>query len=265
MVMFNFKKRLSSMMKVDFRRMFTMPIYYLLVGISFIIPILILVMTTLMVGTESTDPVTGEVTIMEPIFTNVWQAIGSVSNTNQAGMSLDLTTMCNINMMFFAIAVLVCIFVSEDFKSGYCKNLFTVRSNKVDYVISKTLVGFVGGASMIIAYFIGALIGGAIAKLSFELIDVNITNIIMSMISKLFLVLIFSSIFLLASVIGKAKTWLSIIVSIGISMLMFTMIPMISPLDSTIINVVLCLVGGLLFSIGLGIISNTILKKTRLV
>ena len=118
---------------------------------------------------------------------------------------------------------------------------------------------------MIIAYFIGALIGGAIAKLSFELIDVNITNIIMSMISKLFLVLIFSSMFLLASVIGKAKTWLSIIVSIGISMLMFTMIPMISPLDSTIINVVLCFVGGLLFSIGLGIISNTILKKTRLV
>ena len=49
------------------------------------------------------------------------------------------------------------------------------------------------------------------------------------------------------------------------SMLMFMMVPIISPLDSTIINVIFSFVGGLLFSIGLGVVSNKILNKTRLV
>lgn len=43
------------------------------------------------------------------------------------------------------------------------------------------------------------------------------------------------------------------------------MVPMITPLDSTILNVILCLAGGLLFSFGIGAISNVILKKTSLV
>lgn len=48
-------------------------------------------------------------------------------------------------------------------------------------------------------------------------------------------------------------------------MLLFTMIPMICPLDSTIMNVILALAGGTLFSVGIGAISNLILNKTSLV
>ena len=59
--------------------------------------------------------------------------------------------------------------------------------------------------------------------------------------------------------------WLSMILSFGASMLLFTMIPMITPLDSNITNVMLCLIGGILFSVGIGAISNTVLKKTSLV
>ncbi len=261
---FSFKKRLTSMIKLDFRRMFTMPIYYIMVGIAFIIPVLLLVMTTLMVGTESVDRVTGEVTIMEAIFTNVWQAIGTLPN-NSAEMTLDLTTMFNIDMMFFLVAISVCVFVSEDFTSGYCKNLFTVRSNKVDYVVSKTLLGFVGGTLMLTAYFIGSMIGGAISNLSFELVGINALNIIMCMLSKVFLLLVFVPIFLVVSVVGKSRTWLSMILAFAISMLLFMMVSAISPLNSTIVNVILSLVGGLLFSLGIGCISNQVLKKTTLV
>lgn len=48
-------------------------------------------------------------------------------------------------------------------------------------------------------------------------------------------------------------------------MLLFTIVSMISPLDSTIVNVILNLVGGLLFSVGIGAISKIILNKTSLV
>lgn len=261
-----FGKRLKSMLKVDFRRMCTTPFFYIMVGISFVVPILILVMTTMMDGSVSVNPQTGEETVMEG-FKNVWQILGAVSSTggDAAGMSMDLVSMCNINMMYFAVAVLVCIFVSDDFRSGYAKNLFTVRAEKTDYVISKTLVGFVGAAAMFTAFFLGAMIGGGIVSLPFETVGFNGGNILACMLSKILLSTVFVAVCVLASVIGKQKTWLSILLSLGFGMLFFTMIPMATPLDSTVMNVGLCLIGGGLFGFGLGAISNQVLKKTALV
>ena len=54
-----FTKRLKSMLKVDTRRLFISPFFYIMVGIAFVVPILILVMTTMMDGTVSTNPQTG--------------------------------------------------------------------------------------------------------------------------------------------------------------------------------------------------------------
>lgn len=256
----NFDKRLKSMLRVDFRRTFTMPLIYIMAGISLVIPILILVMTTMMPET-TVDPVTGAETTVET-FTNVWQSIGSVSGT---AMGMDLTGMCNINMMYFLIAIFLCIFVADDFRSGYAKNLFTVRSKKADYCISKTAVGFVGGVIMIVAYFGGAMLGGAIAGLPFDTGTAGVSRILACMLSKVFLVAVFVSIALLFGVVGKQKLWLSILGSLAAGMLLFTMIPMMAPLDSSFMNVVLCLAGGALFAAGLGAVSNMVLKKTSLV
>jgi ABC-type transport system involved in multi-copper enzyme maturation permease subunit len=132
-------------------------------------------MIEMMEGTIPTNPQTGEPG--EPIkgFDSAWQIIGSVMDMEAMGnmsaggaggmaaMEMDVTSMCNINMLYFFIAVLVCLFISDDFRSGYAKNLFTVRAKKSDYVISKTLVCFVGGALMILAFFVGSLLGAAIA------------------------------------------------------------------------------------------------------
>ena len=258
-----FGKKLKTMLAVDFQRMFKSPIFYIMVGVAFVIPALILVMTTMMAGTVSVDPTTGAETVMEA-FENVWQSLGPVSGES-AGMSMDLTSMCNINMMYFLAAVLVCIFVSDDFRSGYAKNLFTVRANKTDYVISKTLIGFVGGAAMLIAYFVGTMLGGAISGLPFDLGTLTVGNIVMCMLSKVFLMLVFVAIFVLVSIVTTQKLWASIVGSLGASMLLFTMIPMMTPLNSGLMNVIMCLIGGGVFSIGLGAVSNMVLKKTSLV
>lgn len=261
-----FTKRLKSMLKVDTRRLFISPFFYIMVGISFVIPILILVMTTMMDGTVSTNPQTGQETVMHG-FDYVWQILGSVSSTSteQTGMSMDLVSMCNINMMYFAVAVLVCVFVCDDFRSGYSKNLFTVRAKKTDYVISKTLVSSIGGGAMILAFVLGSIIGGAIASLSFEMVGFNAFNLVCSIISKVLLVPIFVSIFLTMSVIGKQKSWLSICLSLGIGMFLFMVISIASPLDAGVIHIILCLVGSVGFAVGMGAISNLILNKTSLV
>ena len=256
-----FGKRLKSMLVVDFRRMFTMPFLYILLGSCLVMPILILVMTTMMDGSVTVDPQTGVETVIEG-FDNVWQIIGSVSGVP---MSMGLTSMCNINMLYFFIAVFVCIFVGADFRSGYAKNLFTVRAKKTDYVISKTLVSFVGGIGMILSFFVGSVLGGAIAGLPFTMEGFSTMEFVMCMLAKVGIVAVFVPIYLLMSVIAKDRTWLSIMLSMMIGMLFFMMIPMLTPLDATMMNVVLCFVGGVLFSLGFGVISNAVLNKTSLV
>lgn len=253
-------KKLKSMVRTDFRRMFTTPLVYIMAGICFVLPVLILVMTSVMPSTQI-DPVTGAETAVET-FTNVWQAVGSVSG---AEMSMSLTGMCNINMVYFLIAIFVCVFVAEEFKSGYAKNLFTVRAKRVDYCISKTAAGFTGGAIMIVLYFVGAMLGGAIAGLPFSMDGFGAGNLVACLFCKLFLVAIFVSIALILGVTGKQRLWLSVLGSLAAGMLLFTMLPMISPLDAGILQPLLCLCGGGLFAAGLGAASNVILKKTNLV
>lgn len=101
--------------------------------------------------------------------------------------------------------------------------------------------------------------------MSFDLGAAGVSGLIMCLLSKLFLVGVFVPIYLLMSVAGKQKAWLSLILSLGVGMLFFTMIPMLTPLDATILNVALCMVGAALFGAGLGAVSNLVLKKTSLV
>lgn len=259
----NFGKRMKSMLKVDFRRMFKSKLFYILIACALVMPILMTVMMSMMDGSVSVNPQTGEETIMKGP-ENTWQNIGALPNGEAMG-GMDIFAMCNINMAFMGVAVFVCLFISDDFRSGYAKNLFTVRSKKGEYVVSKTVSGAICGALMLIAYFLGSVLGGAISGLSFDLHGLTAGNLVMCMLAKIFLMLVFVSIFTLISVAAKQKAWLAICGSLGGGMLLFMMVSMITPLSSTVINVVLCAVGGALFAFGLGAISKIVLKKTSLV
>ena len=274
-------QRIKSMLKVDFRRMFKSRLFYILIACSLLIPIVMTVMLCMMDGQVSVDPQTGKETVMEGP-ESVWQSIGTLPTTKAPevdmsnpdamggmaamGAGMDVMAMCNINMMFMGVAVFICLFISEDFRSGYAKNLFTVRAKKGDYVISKTLSGFVCGAIMLIMYFVGALLGGAISGLPFDMVgDMTVASVVMCMIAKICLMLVFIPIFVCISVAAKQKAWLALCGSIGAGMLLFMMVGMITPLNSTLIHVVLTIAGGAMFSFGLGAISKVILKKTSLV
>ena len=257
-----FGKRMKSMLKVDLRRMFKSKLFYILIACFLVLPILMTVMMSMMDGSVSVDPQTGVETVMEGP-ENTWQNIGTLPGEPLGGDEIFM--MCNINMAFMGVAVFVCLFISDDFRSGYAKNLFTVRAKRGEYVVSKTISGFICGAFMLIAYFIGSMLGGAISGLSFDLHGLTVGNLAMCMLAKIFLMLVFVSIFTLISVAAKQKAWLSLCGSFGGGMLLFMMVSMITPLGSTIINVALCAAGGSLFAFGLGAISKVVLKKTSLV
>lgn len=258
-----FKNKLVSMLRVDIRRMVKSRAFYILLACALLVPVLMTVMMSMMDGSVSVNPQTGKETVIHGP-ESTWQSIGTLPGGEAMG-GMDVMAMCNINMMFMAVAVFVCLFISEDFTSGYAKNLFTVRAAKSDYVISKTVCGFITGALMLVLYFIGALIGGAVSSLSFNLCGLSPMNILWCMLAKLMLMLVFVPIFVCVSVAAKSKAWLSICASLGGGMLLFMTVGMITPLSSTPINVLLCLVGGLAFSFGLGAVSNAVLKRTSLV
>lgn len=269
-----FGERLRRMLRVDFRRLFRTKLIYILLGACLVAPILIMVMTTMMDGTVSTNPQTGEETVIEG-FDNAWQIIGSVSGESTesdttadaaAAMGgMDMMSMCNINMLYFAVAALVCIFVAEDFRSGYAKNLFTVRAGKGDYVTSKTIVCCVGAALMVLCFFGGAMIGGAVSGLPFDMEGFSVTNLVFCILSKVALVAVFVPIYVVMSTIAKSRLWMSLLLSLMTGMFLFMMIPMLTPLNATVMHLILCAAGGGMFGFGLGAVSRVILSKTSLV
>lgn len=259
----SFGSRLGSMLKVDFRRMFKSKLFYILLACALVMPILMTVMMAMMDGSVTVDPQTGVESVMVGP-ENTWQNIGTLPGGEAMG-GMDVFAMCNINMIFMIVSVFICLFISDDFRSGFAKNLFTVRAKKGDYVISKTLAGILCGALMLILYFVGAVLGGAISGLSFDLHGLTAVNLVMCMLAKIFLMPVFVSIFVLISIAAKQKAWLSICGSLGGGMLLFMMVGLITPLGSTMLNVILCLAGGVLFAVGLGITSKAVLNKTSLV
>lgn len=269
-----FGERLRRMLRVDFRRLFRTKLIYILLGACLVAPILIMVMTTMMDGTISKNPQTGEETVIEG-FDNAWQIIGSVNGESTesdttadaaAAMGgMDMMSMCNINMLYFAVAALVCIFVAEDFRSGYAKNLFTVRAGKGGYVASKTIVCCVGAALMVLCFCCGAMIGGAVSGLSFDMEGFSVTNLVFCILSKIVLVAVFVPIYVVMSVIAKSRLWMSLLLSLMTGMFLFMMIPMLTPLNATAMHLILCAAGGGMFGFGLGAVSRVILSKTSLV
>lgn len=262
-----FIKRFGSMLRVDFKRLFLSRFFYIFVACCLIAPILILVMTSMMDGQVSVDPNTGKETVMEG-FDYVWQIIGTVSKdkgaTEAAAMEMNMITMCNIDMLCFAIAAFVSIFVAVDFKCGYSKNLFTVRAKKSDYVASKTIVLFTACTIMMLAFFIGAILGGLFGSVSFAMDRFSIMQLILCLFTKIFLSLSLVSLFLTVAVTAKSKMWISIILAMLSCMLFFTMISIIAPLNASFIHLIISLGVGVALSFGAGAISCLILNKTSL-
>ena len=236
--------RIGKMFAVDVRRMLTQKTFYIMTACSFVLPILIIVMTA-MAGE-------GE------MFTSVWQAIGSADGA----MSMDLTGMCNINMVYFLAAVFACLFTADDFRSGACKNIFAVRAKKADYVFSKIAVSFITGALMLLFFFAGSMLAGRIAGLIFAMEGFAVWNLLLCMISKVLLMAIFAAIYVLMGVIAKRHSWMSILLSFMVGMFMFMVIPMMTPLDAGLINVVMCLAGAVIFTAVLGKAAQIVLERS---
>ena len=250
--------RMRSMLKLDFYRLFHTPVFYIMLLVAALIPALLLSTA----GMEPVGSATGAAVQASPSIeiTNVWQLIESKGGSAIADNPLDFGGFANINMVFIFAGLLMAIFVSHDYSSGFVKNIFTVHSKKIDYVISKSAAGVFGGIGMIISYVIGAVVAGLITGKDF---DVEIAGLVMCLVSKMLLMFVFCSLFLIVAVFFRHKLWLTIVFTFLLGMLLYPAAS-VATLSATIITILIAFVAGVIGAIAFGSISTLILKKRDL-
>ena len=115
---------------------------------------------------------------------------------------------------------------------------------------------------MLLFFFAGSMLAGRIAGLIFAMEGFAAWNLLLCMISKVLLMAIFAAIYVLMGVIAKRRSWMSILLSFMVGMFMFMVIPMMTPLDSGLINVVMCLAGAVIFTAVLAKAAGIVLSRT---
>jgi len=257
-----FSNRVKSMLKLDFYRLFNTPAFYILLLVAAMIPALIL--TTGGIEPPATaDPRASLTGASSPSIeiTNAWQLVESTGGSAVADDPLDFSGFANINMLFIFAGLLMSIFVAHDYSSGYAKNIFTVHSKKIDYVISKSAVGVFGGACMIVTYVFGTVIAGLLTGKSF---DVNVGGLIMCLVSKAFLMGVFCSLFLGLAVFFRHKLWLTIVFTFLFGMILYPAAS-VATLSSTGATVLMTLIAGAVGTAAFGSVSTVFLKRRDLV
>jgi len=191
----SFSKRIKGMLGVDFYRLFHTPLFYIFLGISAIIPAMLIAMTGM--SGPNGEPST-------PLFTNVWQAIAAA--TPVYGFE-GIEKYANMNMVFIFGGIMVSIFIGHDYKSGYVKQLFTTHPKKEDYMISKSLTCSFAITCMCITYILGGVVAGALTKTSFE---VNVYNLVCAILGKMLMSFGWASLYTFLNVIFRRYFGVSI-------------------------------------------------------
>jgi hypothetical protein len=252
------------MLKLDFYRLFHTPVFYIMLAIAALIPAMVLSLAGVDMSPPTQSQYTANTPPMEmPEFDNAWQMIESTGGSAASDAPLDFANYMNINMLFIFAGLLMSIFIAHDYSSGFIKSIFTVHSKRVDYVISKSVIGFFSGTGMIITYVIGTSLAGILTGKSFDLDVGGVSGLIFCLISKAFLMSIFCSLFLSVAVFFKNKLWMTIIFTFLFGMMLYPAAS-VATLSSTFITVIIALLAGVIGSSVIGIVSTRFLEKRDL-
>ena len=191
----SFAKRIKGMLGVDIYRLFHTPMFYIFLAIAAIIPAMVSAMTVMPDQNGNT---------MEPLYSNVWQIIAS---TKSLYVIETIADYANMNMVFIFGGIMVSVFIGNDYRSGYVKQLFTTHAKKQDYMISKSLVCAFAMACMCITYLIGGTVGGLLVGYD---TDVSVGSLITAILGKMIMSLGWASLYTFLNVIFRRYFGVSI-------------------------------------------------------
>jgi len=185
--------RIRSMLGVDLYRLFNTPLFYIFLGISAIIPAMILGMTTIETA-EGT----------KPLYLNTWQIVAAFEPLYVVG---EIGEYANMNMVYIFGGIMISIFIGNDYRSGYVKQLFTTHAKKLDYMISKTLTGAFSMACMCVTYLIGGVTAGLLVRAD---MTINAASLLIAILSKIIMSLGWASLYTFLNIIFRKFFGISI-------------------------------------------------------
>ena len=189
----SFSRRLGGMLGVDFYRLFHTPLFPIFLGIAAIIPALIL-------GTGGADGT-------DALFTNTWHMIAAPEPLYMVHV---IGEYANMNMVFIFGGIMVSIFIGNDYRSGYAKQLFTTHAKKQDYMMSKTLTCAFAMACMCITYLIGTIAAGVLVGAD---MTVNAGSLLCAILGKIMMSLGWASLYTFLNIIFRKYFGISIVSS----------------------------------------------------
>lgn len=193
----SFYKRLKGMLGVDFYRLFHTPMFYIFLAIAAFIPALVL-------GTTGMETAEG---VSQALYTNTWQMIAADSPLYVVN---TIAEYANMNMVFIFGGIMVSIFIGHDYRSGYVKQLFTTHAKKQDYMMSKTISCAFAMVCMCLTYLLGTVVSGLLVGADF---DVNVSSLIIAIVSKMIMSLGWASLYTFINVILRRYFGVSICLS----------------------------------------------------
>lgn len=256
-------RRVRSLLRLDFYRLFHTPAFFIMLVVAAIIPAMVVALS----GADLTPPAgtgspyaAGTPAIEMPVIENTWQLIETSAATGGGAGPLDLAGFANINMVFIFAGLLMAIFIAHDYSSGFVKNIFTVHSRRIDYVVSKSAVGIFSGTAMILTYTLGTVLGGALTGKSFE---VDVAGLILCLVAKVFLMPVFAGLFLAVAVFFRSRFWLTVVFTFLFGMMLYPAASF-ATLDSTVVTVLIALAVGAGGALAFGALSARFLERRDL-
>ncbi len=182
-----------------------------------------------------------------------------------------------MNMVFIFGGIMVSIFIGNDYRSGYVKQLFTTHAKKQDYMMSKTITCAFAMACMCITYLIGGAAAGIVAGTSYE---VNVGSLILAIVSKMVMSLGWASLYTFLNIIFRKFFGISIASSfffgtgiliigagaiVGNNSLLNVFLygsSVYACLSSTVVTLIVCLVCSALWAVIYNLLGTYVLSKS---
>lgn len=176
--------RVRALLRMDLRRLFHGKAFYIMTGIAVFIPVMML---TQMSGSNDLMSFIG--------------SSGEATGTFGAGMSLSM-----LNVL---TGILLTVYISREYSTGFIKNIITAHANKYDYILSKAVIAFLCNAAFMAVYLLTLFILGSVMGVPASI--PSVLGLVLYILEKLLLSIPLSMVIIAINLVFRRRSGWSIV------------------------------------------------------
>lgn len=176
--------RVRALLRMDLRRLFHGKAFYIMIGIAVFIPVMML---TQMSGSN-----------------DLMSFIGSSGETTGA-FGADMS----LSMLNVLTGILLTVYISREYRTGFIKNIITAHANKYDYILSKAVIALLCNVVFMAAYLLTLFILGGIMGVPTTI--PSVLGLVLYILEKLLLSIPLSMVMIAINLVFRRRSGWSIV------------------------------------------------------